>query len=754
MYRAETLLSPARKAGYLLLLLSGLALGTTRARAATCQVPSGASQAIIAATISACGSGNTVAFAAGTYQLSSTVYVPCGVSLTGPIVPWSNPSANTATINSKVGGGAAFRFDGCATPASVKYLNFNGGQPSPDGGQILYFPAGTSNMTVSHNYFHGNQGNPSNPSFIDGLVLFDGSSNSVVSSDDTITWNIFGGPNTNDCSNLMNNYKYPGLGGDGGYCVGLGLHNGFENLVVENNIFQYLEQGMKVFEHQGQCVNCVIEYNDFNHIHRINFETQANIGGSQPTSMLIRYNSIHDQYATNYGSWGFSSANGCLSGCVTNTDYNVLINNVQATNGGQYTPGAIEVWGSAGTTDSFNLIQGYWANGIMTSKTGQFVYNNNKICLAYGGSEEPPGKGGYFNDETSNPQIGKPSFTGNTVTASANCPQTSTTPIISPPSGSFTGSLTVTFDNPGTDINANTGIWYTTDGSTPVPGQGTAKYIASGGSIVIDTDTTINAVGMWGAENQPASYPPGFGYVPSPVVTAVYTTDGSSAPTPPPTPAPPAPAPPTPVPPTSKSAAPTTLESVVLKPEAGGATLEQGGSMQMVAHAIYQDGSTGILPDKYGNAVTAWNTSDHPVAKVSSEGKVTAIEAGSVNIEAMVGALRATPWALTVVAEPAPPVTKTEPTLQGGYLGNPGNVNTAEVGGPGIQFTAYAYYSDGAVRTLPDEFGNKPIWSSSDTKACKVSSNGFFKALTKGTCTVEVVTSPGGVRLNGWEMHP
>ena len=80
------------------------------------------------------------------------------------------------------------------------------------------------------------------------------------------------------------------------------------NLNANNNIFSYMEQGMKVFEGQGQCVNCSIEYNDFNNIHRINFEIQANIGGSQPTSMFIRYNSIHDQYDTNYGAWGFSAA--------------------------------------------------------------------------------------------------------------------------------------------------------------------------------------------------------------------------------------------------------------------------------------------------------------------------------------------------------------------------------------------------------------------------------------------------------------
>jgi hypothetical protein len=108
-------------------------------------------------------------------------------------------------------------------------------------------------------------------------------------------------------------------------------------LLVENNIFQFEEQGMKIFESQGQCVNCTIAYNDFNNIHRIPFETQANLGGSQPTSMYIFYNSVHDQFDTNYGAWAISAANGCNSGCVTQTNYNVLINNINATSEGKYT---------------------------------------------------------------------------------------------------------------------------------------------------------------------------------------------------------------------------------------------------------------------------------------------------------------------------------------------------------------------------------------------------------------------------------
>ena len=33
--------------------------------------------------------------------------------------------------------------------------------------------------------------------------------------------------------------------------------------MVENNIFQFMEQGMKTFEGAGECVNCPIAYNDY-----------------------------------------------------------------------------------------------------------------------------------------------------------------------------------------------------------------------------------------------------------------------------------------------------------------------------------------------------------------------------------------------------------------------------------------------------------------------------------------------------------
>jgi hypothetical protein len=95
------------------------------------------------------------------------------------------------------------------------------------------------------------------------------------------------------------------------------------------------------------------------------------------------------------------------------------------------------------------------------------------------------------------------------------------------------------------------------------------------------------------------------------------------------------------------------LTSAYLRPKSGANTMTTGSTMQLIAYATYSDGTTGTLPDAQGNVVTWWNTTNHAVAKISSEGHATALATGSINMEAMVGALTATPWPVTVGATAA-----------------------------------------------------------------------------------------------------
>jgi hypothetical protein len=74
------------------------------------------------------------------------------------------------------------------------------------------------------------------------------------------------------------------------------------------------------------------------------------------------------------------------------------------------------------------------------------------------------------------------------------------------------------------DTGRNTGIWYTIDGSSPVPGSGAAKLYTA--PFTLSATATVKAVGMWGNANQPTSYPAGYGYVPSAVVSATFTSGG------------------------------------------------------------------------------------------------------------------------------------------------------------------------------------------------------------------------------------
>jgi Bacterial Ig-like domain (group 2) len=83
-----------------------------------------------------------------------------------------------------------------------------------------------------------------------------------------------------------------------------------------------------------------------------------------------------------------------------------------------------------------------------------------------------------------------------------------------------------------------------------------------------------------------------------------------------------------------------------------------GHTLQFTAHVTYSDGSVGELPDGRGNRVTWWGTSNSAVATVSSDGNVTAVGAGKVNIEAKVGRLRLHRRRVTASDAVAPPVAE------------------------------------------------------------------------------------------------
>ena len=201
--------------------------------------------------------------------------------------------------------------------------------------------------------------------------------------------------------------------------------------------------------------------------------------------------------------------------------------------------------------------------------------------------------------------------------------------------------------------------------------------------------------------------------------------------------------------PAAATSAPT-LVSAYLGTKGGANTMVAGGTLQIIAYGIYSDGSTGALPDAQGNVVTAWNTTNHAVAKISSLGHATALAAGTVSIEATVGTLIASPWSVTVTKAP---VSTNAPTLVSVHLGTNGNANTM-VTGSTLQIIAHGIYSDGSTGTLPDAQGNVvTAWNTTNHAVAKISSLGHATALGAGPVNMEgmvgtLIASPWSVTVS------
>jgi hypothetical protein len=702
-------------------------LACGRAHAAVCTtLASGASQSTIQSALNSCGSGNTVVLGAGTFgPITSTVTIPCGVSLIGPTVPYSQTPNQTATINAVSGGisGGNWGFQvntPCAnsstSPQNIKYLAWNGEQPSVGGG-FLFINPGVSYVNVTNNWLHGMNA-PGGSGAFNGYAIMMGGSGTNTISNINILWNYFGTTSSTDCPSAM--ISGNAENDNGALCGGVAYQNAVTNVIVENNIFNWVEEPIKGAETQGSgwnCNNVVVAYNNVQNYNRIGYEEQCYIPGTS-TLLYTQYNNWGSRYGQQQ-SYDVSDANGCGNSyaaaagmCETHTDYNVSVQAVQTP---QVDVG-FEIWGQGPsgctthcTTASYNLFQGYIYNGITWAPAGNYQFLNNTFNIVNNGNNESctnNGGSGYFHPENSPAYV--PTCTGNTFSNNITGTTTSVAPTISPASGSFTTSQTVTFTNPGTNRDTNTGIWYTTDGSTPVPGSGTAQYIASGGTIAVSTTTTVKAVGMWGAQNQPTSYPSGYGYVPSAVVSATYTAGTSP-----------------------------TLNSVTLSAAGSVTSIATGASVQMSAACHYNNGTTTSCntTDAYGNSVSSWNTSSSSIATISSSGLATGVAVGSTNLTAVAAGVTSSPFALSVTA---PAVTLSSVTLA-----TTGGVSSI-VAGSTNQLIATCHYSDGSTTTCTttDSHGNAPSsWSSTASTIATVSTGGLVTGVAAGSTNLTAVVA-------------
>jgi hypothetical protein len=465
-------------------------------------VTPGMSTPALQSAISQAPSGSTILFAAGTYAITGQLYIPCsGLQITGPAA-----ATPTALLAASYTGSDIFSYPGgCASPGSVQYLHF------ANTGAVYFAPGNNSNFTFEHNLV------TNLPSMVDNGgseigLFFDGSLATTLSNV-LIEYNTFG--DAASCTEV-----FATVADEGGYCAGIMTSQGADqNITIEYNNFIHVEEGIHLNQlatynpggANSVCISCTLEYNYIVNYHRIGIEIQT----STPTnSLLLEHNVVADPLNSSWGTFAVSLAC-CVSSFKQGTpgfspalifDDNVLIATQPV--GSECPPMGVEFWG-IGSQGINSLIEGTFCNGYSWGYgASPWAISNNYLC----GPNMASSSSHIANEENA---TNAPIQVGNTK--SSSCASTaSVVPGISPAGGSFSGSQVVTLS----DAGPNTGIWYTTDGTVPMPGSGTAKLYT--GPFTVTNSTAVTAVGMWGAPNQPVSYPSGYGYTPSAAVTASF----------------------------------------------------------------------------------------------------------------------------------------------------------------------------------------------------------------------------------------
>ena len=582
----------------------------------TINLNSGMSESTLESTISSAPTCALIVFSAGTYTISSPLNIPCSskLTLTGPAA-WPT----TAILNATFTKNNIFTMSGCSG-ITIEYLHFQN-----TGGIYITTPA--AGITIEHDQFSGLPGDETQGS--DSGVYIQGSGQNALSNT-VISWNAFG--SANDCNGVMTQ-----LTDQGGVCNGIMWQSTANGLTMENNTFLHLENGIKLVC-IGSCEppnsitenNITIKNNDFQQIHRIGIEMQP-----QPSSnVAIQYNSFSNNINGYWSSMGWSHPccdTGASAPGVMDTDNVLIANNPPVTPPAtEYIPFAIEFWGNGAQGDR-NLIQGYWANGITWGYgAGSWEIKDNTIC-----GPNMAKTNWYISNEEH--QTNAPAQSGNTMSATCQA-MPSTAPTISPAAGAISGATTVTLSDSG----INHSIYYTTDGSTPTVSS--TLYTAP---FSVNPGTTVKAIGMWGQGANTTSYPAGYGYVPSAVVSTAYTASVAPAPVSKVSPA-------TGASDASSSVARQTvpgsnpvaavLQSVTITPSAP--VVAVGGTTQLKALATFHDGSVKDVTSEL-----AWRSSDARTITTNASGALAALATGPAVITGSYQGVQASVSATSSIGE-------------------------------------------------------------------------------------------------------
>jgi hypothetical protein len=654
--------------------------------ATTYTIPAGSSMTVIQLLVNSASAtpGNTVMFSAGSYNLAGTVYLPCtsGTIYTGPVIGQQIISYNSAGAMSISNQPTAIftvapdnyvfgipsngsTYTSPAAGCTIQYMGFNGTQ----GGVFVNYPS--SGITIQNNAFYNN--NPAwedaNPDSYPAINL-DGNNGGNTPGDGasyvSILWNTF----FNNCASIQAN-GWPDSGGD---CNAVHVQSYSNYLTISNNVVNQTEEGFKFYE---QSYNYAVDFNTVVENNNMQGNSRIAIENQQPTNanVVISHNAFYQPTNPSYNTFELSlplnqcvnSAAGCNgdgSGAATVTNDNVYIGNVPVTidcsgttcssgvpggtgSGAHYGIG-LEQWG-VGAIANYNLFQG--GNGPDTCDAGWGCSgwgvavglpwsNVNDQGNYFSGYDVAAGGGISYEAGATASNPGMVLTPNTTVATSAVIP--TVTPAISTTSSN--GTTTVTISD--SDTNHGLSFFYTTDGSTPAifghgGSAGTTKLYT--GPFKVASGAIVKAIAHWGQGANQGIVFPSFGYIPSSVTSLTVAVAGPATTTTPP----------------ATSTATKTVVSAYLGNKTNSNTMTTGGTLQFNAYAVYTDGTVGTLPDAYGNKVTLWNTTNHAVARISTLGHVTAMGAGTVGVEATVGAVKSSPWTVNI----SNPATSTAATV-------------------------------------------------------------------------------------------
>src|ERR1700722_19922562 len=176
---------------------------------------------------------------------------------------------------------------------------------------------------------------------------------------------------------------------------------------------------------------------------------------------------------------------------------------------------------------------------------------------------------------------------------------------------------------------------------------------------------------------------------------------------------------------------PSSIVSGYLTSLGGANTIVVGHALQFTAHVTYSDGSASELPDAQGNKVTWWGTSNAAVATISSDGDVTAVGAGKVNIEAKMGTLRLHRRRVTA-SNAVVPVVAQQPTIN--CSANPSIINQG---------------GTTTITAIGDSAQNLPLTYTYSSSAGSISGNNTTATLETSGVSAGIITVTCAVDQQG-----